>query len=82
MLYHGVKSEEGVLMRMNSVPRSIAESIGEEFKSQKKDITPSSKVVADYLKKLSSSDWERLRPESSKMTGKDYKEVWQRLSGL
>jgi hypothetical protein len=29
MIYHGVKTEEGVLMRMNGVPRSIAETLGE-----------------------------------------------------
>ena len=31
MIYHGVKSEEGVLMRMNCIPRSIAESMGESY---------------------------------------------------
>lgn len=31
MIYHGVKTEAAVLMRMNSVPRSIAEPLGEEF---------------------------------------------------
>jgi hypothetical protein len=33
MIYHGVKTEEAVLMRMNSAPRSVAERLGEELKA-------------------------------------------------
>jgi replicative superfamily II helicase len=31
MIYHGVKTEEGVLMRMNGIPRSIAETMGVSY---------------------------------------------------
>lgn len=34
MIYHGVQSEEAVLMRINSVPRSIAEGLGLEFRNE------------------------------------------------
>src|SRR5262249_8542366 len=32
MIYHGVRTENAVLMRMNSVPRSASENIGELFR--------------------------------------------------
>ncbi|KAF3977300.1 MAG: hypothetical protein HFP77_07700 [Methylococcales symbiont of Iophon sp. n. MRB-2018] len=55
MLYHGVNNEESVLMRMNSVPRSIAGSIGNNFKQQveKRNIATARK----YLKGLHNEDW-------------------------
>jgi len=83
MLYHGVKSEEAVLMRMNSVPRSIAEKAGQDFKQQisstNETLLPT--LASDYLKSLKSDDWGRLKPETSAMSGDDYRKVWQRLSG-
>lgn len=84
MLYHGVRTEEGVLMRMNSVPRSIAESAGEDFKNQTGDIeaAASPALAGDYLKSLNKEDWSRLKPENSPMSGEDYQQVWKRLSGI
>lgn len=82
MIYHGVKTEEGVLMRMSSVPRSVAETTGSEFKRLHAERTPSSKIANEYLKSLQASDWDRMSPRSAKMTGDDYKKVWERLSGL
>ncbi len=80
MLYHGVRSEEAVLMRMNSAPRSIAESLGTEFKRSAAS-TGSATQAADFLRSLSEMDWDRLRPKSAAMSGSDYREVWRRLSG-
>ncbi len=84
MLYHGVRSEEAVVMRMNFVPRSIAESVGADYKAvvKTKDTLPSSKDVNEYLKSLRSEDWERLKPNTSRMTGDDYKKIWNQLSGI
>lgn len=83
MLYHGVRSEEGVLMRMNSVPRSIAERLGEDFKERSGTggISSTPTHAGEYLSTLGSEDWDRLKPESSVLTGTDYQEVWKRLSG-
>ena len=38
MLYHGVRTEEGVLMRMNSVPRSAAELLGVRFATKRRSL--------------------------------------------
>ncbi|MBS0923570.1 DEAD/DEAH box helicase [Providencia sp. JGM181] len=83
MLYHGVRSEEGVLMRMNSVPRSIAESLGADFKLQHRDTDTASapSLATGYISALSSDDWSRLRPEGASMSGDDYRKVWEQLSG-
>ncbi|MGN2378039.1 DEAD/DEAH box helicase [Vibrio cholerae] len=83
MLYHGVKTEEGVLMRMNSVPRSIAERVGEDFKAQadNADIALSPRKAGEYLKSLKTEDWARLKPDNSVLSGEDYLKVWKRLSG-
>ncbi|MGM8858198.1 DEAD/DEAH box helicase [Enterobacter hormaechei] len=85
MLYHGVKTEEAVLMRMNSVPRSIAERAGEDFKARNVeggvDLKLSPRKANEYLQSLKSEDWARLRPKNSVLSGEDYLKVWKRLSG-
>jgi len=83
MLYHGVKTEEGVLMRMNSVPRSIAERLGEDFKQRISGNTGLSPTkAADYINSLNASAWEELKPEGAALTGEDYRAIWKRLSGV
>jgi replicative superfamily II helicase len=84
MIYHGVNSEDAVLMRMNAAPRSIAEKLGEEFRASL-DATKSESVgIQDarlFLRRLEPVDWERMSPEKSYLSGSDYKAVWQLLSG-
>lgn len=84
MIYHGVKSDSAVLMRMQSVPRSIAESVGSEFKNRILNNNGSvlnTKLANEFLNSLSPKDWARLKPESSSMSGEDYMKVWKKLSG-
>lgn len=83
MIYHGVKTEAAVLMRMNSVPRSIAEALGKEF--ERSTTTPAGNqtigTAREFLKTLNDVDWGRLAPKEVMMSGRDYREVWGRLSG-
>jgi len=81
MIYHGVKSEEGVLLRMNSVPRSIAESLGIVMKDSIPEKQISIQDARLFLKKSDDSIWEKALPQTSSLSGKDYKRVWQILSG-
>jgi superfamily II DNA/RNA helicase len=81
MLYHGVKSEAAVLMRMNSVPRSIAESLGQEFVTSRGSDRTSARVAREFLLSMGDSDWERVTPKNSHLSGGDYKKIWSRLSG-
>lgn len=83
MIYHGVKSEEAVLMRMNSAPRSIAEKLAEEFKSSiAKDSNKATiREAREFLKSLDTNDWERSCPENAYLSGSEYKDVRKLLSG-
>lgn len=83
MIYHGVKTEAAVLMRMNSVPRSIAERLGMEFERRigSPAGTQTVGVARDFLRTLGDNDWGRLAPSGASMSGRDYKEIWGRLSG-
>lgn len=83
MIYHGVKTEAGVVMRMNSAPRSAAERLGEIYESVFVGGSGRYSVGGgrEFLKGLDLSDWQRARPEGATMSGGDYKRVWQILSG-
>lgn len=82
MLYHGVQTQEGVLMRMRNVPRSIAEAVGKDFKrhlGSDSELTPTRANA--YLKGLTPNDWERLKPKTAILSGADYQTLWKHLSG-
>ena len=83
MIYHGVKTEEAVLMRMNSAPRSVAERLGEEFKKNtgKSGGETSVNEVRDFLKSMEVSEWNRVRPKTAALSGAEYKRVWELLAG-
>ena len=83
MIYHGVKTDAAVLMRMNSVPRSVAEPLGKEFEKAtgKPAIGQTVGVARQFIKDLDSAAWDTLVPTDSTMTGADYREIWGRLSG-
>lgn len=83
MIYHGVRSEEAILMRMNSIPSSIAERLGKEFKNDmnktEEDINIS--IARQFLKNLEINAWDQAIPEGSYLSGFDYKTIWNILSG-
>ena len=83
MIYHGVDTEEAVLMRMNSVPRSIAKEMGHRYEKQSKKTDENMKVSSarQYLKSLDTKEWQSICPNDLPIGGKDYKRVWEILSG-
>ena len=81
MIYHGVRTEEGVLMRMNAVPRSIAEPLGAEIKKAIKDEPMNIQNTRRYLKQADNSLWNNAKPKSSPLSGSEYKHIWKILSG-
>lgn len=83
MIYHGVKTEEGVLMRMNGVPRSIAESLGETFRSAAAQTGRQASVQAAraFIASADISLWDRSRPRNAALSGEGYREIWRVLSG-
>jgi len=84
MIHYGVNSDEAVLMRKNSVPRSIASRMGELFSaSVGEDIfNQSSNTIKTWLNELGNDEWNKACPEDVRMTGDDYKKVWKKLSGI
>ena len=83
MIYHGVQSADAILMRMNSVPRSVAESLGDIYRDIAGDNEERFSVsnARDFLRDLSHDDWDRARPIDAALSGTGYKEIWEVLSG-
>jgi hypothetical protein len=54
MLYHGVHTDAGVVMRMNSVPRTVAENLGAEYASRVQgDDAFNARIARQFLRELS-----------------------------
>jgi hypothetical protein len=82
MLFHGVSTEAGVLMRMNAVPRSMAEKMGQAFdESQRTPEAATASLARGFLQSLAVSDWQAAVPAGAVMSGADYRTIWGRLSG-
>lgn len=83
MIYHGVRTEDAVLMRMNSVPRSAAEGLGTLYRevTGADDSRYSVGKARDFLKALGAKEWDRVRPNQAALSGNGYKRVWEVLSG-
>ncbi len=80
MIYHGVRTEEAVLMRMNSAPRSIAESLGLAFNAST-DGAKNVLTARQFLSSLDATEWDRARPSNTHLSGAEYKKVWELLAG-
>ena len=83
MIYHGVKSEDAVLMRMNAAPRSVAETLGQMYRETvgENDDVYSLVQAREFLTHLSEGDWHRARPVNAPLSGRGYKRIWEVLSG-
>lgn len=79
MIYHGVKTSEAVLMRMNAVPRSIARQMGEKYSKVAEKYTV--QEAREFIKLLKVEDWDNLRDRKSFLSGSDYKAIWELLAG-
>jgi len=83
-LHYGVNTDEGVLMRKNNVPRSIANRLGQlyneaingEIFSQPAD------SVSEWLINQDWQIWNAVRPTGSQLSGEEYKRVWKKLNGI
>ena len=83
MVYHGVDTDEAVLMRMNGVPRSVARGIGRAYVDYLggRDVysASGSGEVLKWLEYLPERAW---RPESGDLTSRECKDVWRELAGI
>ena len=83
MIYHGVRTEDAVLMRMNAAPRSVAENLGKLYRDTVGEVDGRNSVVEarEFLRNLGDGQWHRARPEGSALSGAGYKRLWKVLSG-
>lgn len=83
MIYHGVSSEDAVLMRMNAAPRSAAEALGSLYRevSGGDDGRYSVGEARRFLQGLGVDEWDGVRPDGAALSGSGYKRVWEVLSG-
>ncbi len=83
MIYHGVRTEDAVFMRMNSAPRSVAEKLGLLYRDafDGDDGRYSFGKARIFPKNMSPRDWSRARPEQAPLSGAGYKKVWEILAG-
>ena len=83
MIYHGVHTEEGVLMRMNGVPRSIAEQLGAAYRESgaASQETSSLRTVRSFLESAEIEVWNQARTQGAQLDATGYREVWRILSG-
>jgi len=83
-LHYGVNTDEGVLMRKNNVPRSIANRLGELYRNSISGeiFNQPSNAVSDWLFQQNIETWDRVVPTGSRLSGEDYKMVWMKLNGI
>jgi len=82
-LHYGVNTDEGVLMRKNNVPRSIANKLGQYFKQEVGEeniFSAYSSEISDWLDRQNERVWDNSVPNSSILSGSDYKKIWKKLN--
>ena len=81
MIYFGVNTIEGVVMRNLGVPRSIANSLGEKFKQESGEELPSIIKIRNWLRETDDRVWDRCIPPNSKLSGEGYRSIWRIING-
>lgn len=84
MIHYGVNTDEAILLRKNSIPRSIATRLGELYHAEfgGEIFNQSSNEITEWIANLRNESWEEVKPTGSALTGSDYKKVWQKLTGM
>ena len=74
--YYGVDNEKSLALRMVGVPRELSGSLSQVIE---KDISSYSLTnIRKIIHELQSSDWDKLKPRESSLTG----EEWQRITEI
>ena len=83
MIYHGVRTEDAVLMRMNSAPRSASEKLGNLYREAcgADEDRYSINNARNFLRELDDNDWSRSRPPDAPLSGAGYRRAWGILAG-
>ncbi len=82
MIFYGVDSDEAILMRRNSMPRSISKKMGKMFKKNNPEYQKKSTNVLEWIKSLDERQWNSVVPVSRHLSGDEYRQVWKRIAGI
>ncbi|MDR2204084.1 MAG: DEAD/DEAH box helicase [Nitrososphaerota archaeon] len=84
MVYYGVDTDEAVLLRKASVPRTISRELGKKVKEQigTEVFHKTTNDISIWLKDLPDADWQNAVTPGKLISGNDYKQIWQLLSGF
>ncbi|MBK9256325.1 MAG: DEAD/DEAH box helicase [Saprospiraceae bacterium] len=82
-LHYGVNTDEGVLMRKNNIPRSIANRLGQLYNTAVNGeiFSQPTDSVNNWLRNQDREIWESVSPAGSRLSGEEYKRVWEKLNG-
>lgn len=83
-LHYGVNTDEGVLMRKNNIPRSIANHLGQLYNAAVNGeiFSQPADSVNNWLRNQGREIWDSVRPAGSKLSGEEYRRVWEKLNGV
>lgn len=81
MIFFGVNSLEGVVMRNLGVPRTVAKTLGELCKAETGSEIPSIQSAKSWLEGQDFNTWEKATPVNSPLSGKEYKKIWEIMNG-
>ena len=83
MVYYGVNTDEAILMRMNNIPRIIANNLGRLYNEDHIDTKiydVKSQDVINWLTNLEDEKWDSSVPLRHNMNGMEYKKIWKIIS--
>src|ERR1051326_4094803 len=76
MVFHGVRTKEAVALRMQQVPRFVAEALGQRLREAAPGMD-----VGDWLLTTSPADWDAALPDQATISGRECQQIWRVLEG-
>jgi hypothetical protein len=83
MIFYGVPTVQGVLMRTLAVPRSVAVSMGDRFKAEETSgAALRLQRARTWVEAQPSAVWDSCKPPEASLSGEDYRRIWRVLNGM
>ncbi len=82
MLFYGVDTVDGVVMRNLNVPRMIARRMGDRFGGDVTDVKGRMRLAKEWLYDQPEATWHEVTPSNSQLSGGDYRRIWSLISGI
>lgn len=83
MIFYGVPTVNGVLMRTLGVPRSIAVAMGERYSDENRRMEgPRVSRARNWLERQPAEVWDEARSPGARLSGQDFRTVWRVLNGM